>query len=155
MIWLHIFVCAYLYRLGGGDIWPFVKGCKQARRYILPIYIALATNTVLTPLVFCLITHFNLKEIEQRRWDDIVCYGLAQAWCFYAVAGAWSALIALWWIVGVFLSNIGIPYKMIPLEDFIRPTPYVFRLDWKYVELGQGAVIGLLISRPHFLVGLF
>lgn len=145
MIWLHIFVCAYLYRLGGGDIWPFVKGCKQARRYILPIYIALATNTVLTPLVFCLITHFNLKEIEQRRWDDIVCYGLAQAWCFYAVAGAWSALIAMWWVVGVFLSNIGVPISL---------RKQVWKLDWAYVEAIHGAVIGLLISRPHFLVGL-
>lgn len=145
MMWLSIPICAYLYRWGGGDIWPFRSGLKQARRYILPIYIALATNTVLTPLVFCLITHFNLKEIEQRRWDDIVCYGLAQAWCFYAVAGAWSALIAMWWVVGVFLSNIGVPISL---------RKQVWKLDWRYVELGQGAVIGLLISRPHFLVGL-
>ena len=145
MMWLSIPICAYLYRWGGGDIWPFRSGLKQARRYILPIYIALATNTVLTPLVFCLITHFNLKEIEQRRWDDIVCYGLAQAWCFYAVAGAWSALIALCWVVGVFLSNIGVPISL---------RKQVWKLDWAYVEAIHGAVIGLLISRPHFLVGL-
>lgn len=139
LLYFAIPVCAYLYRYGGGDIWPFKKGLKQARRYILPIYIALATNTVLTPAILSLITHFNLKEIEERRWEDIVCYGLAQAWCFFAFAGLWSLLIALWWVVGVFLSNIGIPIK------FTKDGPEVHKLDWKYVELIHGGLIGLML----------
>lgn len=67
-----------------------------------------------------------------------MCYGLAQAWCFYAYVGVYSLAVALWWVVGVFLSNIGIPKGIRSKE--------VFKLDWKYVELVHGAIIGIILA---------
>jgi len=124
--------CAFLYRWGGGGFAflppPFCFGWKGARRYLLPLYIAMITSWWPQMVVLSMILHFNLGEIQARRWDDIACYGLAQAWCF-AAAGPISGLIGAWWILGCWLSNIGI---------FGR------RLDWFFVEISQGIIIGLV-----------
>ena len=119
---------ALLYRMGGA-VW------KPARRYGIPILGLVLMNFSLTALVFmsilCLILHFNLNEIGERDWDDVACYGFAQAFCL-SFSGLWAILVGAWWFIGTYCSN--------------NDTPILKRLNWKYVELGQGAMIGLCIA---------
>ncbi len=129
-----VLLCAFLYRLGGGPILGIKKGWKPARRYILPIAIAIKTGAIIPMIVFSAITHFNLQEIEERRWEEVFCYGMSQAWCFL-FAGLASGFVGAWWIVGVYLSNIGIAL----FKDRAR-----FKIDWFWVELIQGCIIGLI-----------
>lgn len=123
-------ITAYLYRLGGGNIWPFGKGFKAARRYILPALLYILTGNLLSMAIFSLICHFKLDEIEERDWDDVFCYGLAQAWCFYFISGYASILIALSWTVGVICSN-----------------NFKYRLPWHWVEFLHGLVIGFCVTK--------
>lgn len=76
-----------------------------------------------------MVFHFNLDEIEERDWDDVITYGLAQAWCLSWIGGINSISVAITWIVGVWLSNC---------------VPDKYKLDWKYVEIIQGFTIGLV-----------
>ncbi len=134
MNWLLIPLCAYLYRWGGGDIWPFKKGWKPARRYLLPSLLALAVfqaQFTVSMIILSLITHFNLQEIEDRNWEEIALYGFGQAWCFSILSGFWSGLLAAFWILGVWISN---------------ESPWAGKFDWRYVELTQGAVMGGLVA---------
>jgi hypothetical protein len=115
---------AFLYRFGG-SVW------KPARRYGIPaLLFAYDPNklNILPMLILCLILHFNLDEIEENDMDDVFCYGMAQSWCMWWLAGPYSVLVGLTWITGVLLSN--------------RELLYKFKLDWKYVELAQGFVLG-------------
>lgn len=109
---------------------PFNAGFKPARRYLLPFVVVWFTQAYLYALMLSVMLHYNLDEIEEKDWDDVSCYGLAQAWCF-SYLGAISGILALWWILGVVLSNIKI---------------FKNKLDWFYVELGQGALIGALTA---------
>jgi len=124
-------ITAYLYRLGGGDIWPFKRGYKWVRRYLLPLSVVLYTQSmysIVPMLLFSLICHFNLDEIEERDWDDVCCYGLAQAFCFYYIAGFNSIAVASSWVFGTLWSNNG-PKK----------------LPWHWVEFLHGLIIGLVV----------
>jgi hypothetical protein len=129
-----IFLCAFLYRWGGGKIFFLKNGFKPARRYILPALIAVQTGWIFPMIIFSIITHFNLQEIEDRRWEEIFLYGMGQAWCFL-FAGLASGLIGAWWITGVYLSNIGLT---------LYSSKKLFKLDWFWVEIVQGLVIGLI-----------
>jgi hypothetical protein len=123
---------AYLYRWGGGDIYPMKKGFKPARRYGIPLALFLYDPNVMNiiPMVILsLILHFNLTEIETKEWDDVFCYGFAQAWCLSWLAGPYSIWVGLVWITGVLASN---------------KFPERFKLDWKYVELIFGFTLGLV-----------
>lgn len=139
----------FLYRWGGGGFnnlpKPLNQGFKPARRYILPAMIAITTSLWIPMAVFSMILHFNLKEIEDRRWDDIALYGFAQAWCF-AESGIISIIIGLSWIVGVYLSNIGLCLcKNIPIYKGIadgKSCGDPKKLDWFFVELIHGAIVG-------------
>lgn len=141
-----VVLSGFLYRWGGGGFAflpaPFNSGWKPARRYILPAIVAFHTGWIIPMVVFSIITHFNIQEIEDRRWDDVATYGFAQAWCF-AGAGYASGLIGAWWFAGTWLSNIGCraPAKWrLRLGDFTGD----WRLDWFWVEVIQGCLIGLV-----------
>lgn len=135
---LVIPAAAILYRLGGGGFWflpaPFNKGHKWARRYILPALVAWVSGWYIESALLSLILHFNLDEIESRRWDDIACYGFAQAFTV-ARSGFYLGIVGAWWFCGTWLSNIGITLNK-----------KNYRLDWFFVELIQGAALGAVVA---------
>lgn len=92
--------------------------------------LAIYTSEIIPIIVLCIILHYNLDEIEEKDWDDVSCYGLAQAWCLYPMAGIWSGVVGLWWIVGVLWSNL---------------ANEKFKLKWHYVELIHGFLIGFFV----------
>jgi hypothetical protein len=81
-------------------------------------------------LILCAIFHFNLDEVEEKDWDDVFCYGVAQSWCLWWIGGISSIWASITWLFGVWASNC---------------LPERFKLDWKYVELAQGFVIGAIV----------
>jgi hypothetical protein len=115
---LLIPLCATLYRIGG---WRY----KWVRRYILPLIVYAVTHEAIQAVVLCAVLCFNLDEIEERDYDDVFCYGLAQAWCF--AFSPFSLILALHWVGATWLSN------------------KFNRYDWAYVEVAQGALIGALL----------
>jgi len=91
-------------------------------------------------VILSAILHFNLDEVEERDWDDVACYGMAQTACFIAMSGVWAWVLGLWWLLGTYWSNNG--------EN-------EYRLDWKYVEIVQGFLIGaLFIERTFYYANL-
>ena len=131
-------IAGFLDRWGGGGFSfltsPFNRGCKPARRYALPLLVWLAEPT-LDRAIFCVllgaIFSLNLDEIEDRNWDEIFLYAISLGACLWTVAGWYSFIPGAWWLIGIYLSNFGIAGK---------------KLDWKYVELIRGSLIGLVIS---------
>jgi len=118
-------ITALLYRAGG---WFW----KPARRYLLPLALYFYRPdpmNIIPMVVLSIVFHFNLDEIEEKDWDDVFCYGLAQAWCLAWVNPIVSGLVALSWLLVVLASN-KLPERM--------------KLPWAWCELIQGLVIGLV-----------
>ena len=134
---LYVVLIAFLDRWGGGGfefLSPRIpdllkRGFKPARRFGIPIaLVALgfsAENAVLS-LLLCALFTFNLKEIEQRDWEEIFLWSFAFAVSMWQVSGLYGVIPAVWWIVGIYLSNYGIKGRKLP---------------WQYVELMRGALI--------------
>lgn len=148
-----VLFCGVLYRWGGGGFdfapWPLNIGWKPARRYLLPLFLAYLSGWWIPMTLLSIILHFNLEEIKTRRWDDVCTYGFAQAWCF-AGAGWISGLIGAWWFVGTWFSNIGIQTEMFCPRRLGVPMHWTkckidLRLDWFWVELVQGCLMGLVL----------
>lgn len=136
-----VLLCGFLYRFGGGGFkflpFPFNQGFKAARRYALPLAVAFFTGWWFPMCLYSLILHFNLDEIAARRWDDVACYGFAQAFCFVG-AGQAAGLLGAWWFCATYFSNNNF---QINFKRFNFKLP---KLDWFYVELVQGLLVGLL-----------
>ena len=91
--------------------------------FILPSWVSLVYAITLGAFF-----SINLDEIEARDWAVItfksfVLFALLYMWC-----GWWACLPALWWPLGIYLSNFGIKGR---------------KLDWAYVELLRGTLIAL------------
>ena len=116
---------ATLDRLGGSY-------SKAFRRYGIPSAIYLLHPTSLqhaiASIMLAVLFSLNLDEIEQRNWEEIYLYSIALAFCTY-IYGDWLCILpSSIWLLGIYLSNIGLNG---------------WRLDWRYVEIARGAAIGL------------
>lgn len=142
---VYIPLCAFLDRWGGGGFdywllrrWPtpeyLQKGFKPARRFVLPGFLFLlnlswqnfAALSILS-FIFC----FNLDEIEDRDWEEIFLWSLCLFFTLYQTCGYWALMPSAWWILGIYLSNYGLWGR---------------RLDWFWVELLRGALLGLGVA---------
>jgi len=129
---IDFLVLPTLYRIAGSDL--KIPKKKLLRRLGIPLYLFLTLPRVevgLGCLLLGIIFTFNLDEIEERDWDDVLCYGLAISFCLTPLAGFISCLVGFWWLIGVLLSNIGINK---------------WRLPWRWVEIGMGIAIALAIN---------
>ncbi len=137
---LLIPIAAFLDRWGGGGF-TFLgiksgilsRGFKTARRFGLPALVFSLNPTfdqTLLAIVMGAILSFNLKEIGQRDWEEVFLHGFGLAAALWPIAGKVALIIPVWWLVGIYLSNIGIGRK---------------RLGWHWVELIRGALIGVCL----------
>lgn len=154
MDWHHIygsllpFLTAYLDRLGGSK-W------KPARRYILPLLVWLFYPTyerAFFSIVLSVIISFNLDEIEDRNWEEIFLYGFGISFCLWTLGGLWALLPGAWWILGVYWSNFGLQtFWSARAPGHGGPEPIYWwagKIDWKYVEIVRGFLIGLAVVMP-------
>lgn len=147
-------LCAFLYRWGGGGFQrlpaPFNRGEKAARRYGIPLALfgLCPTPAAAVPLLMlCAVLHFNLEEIKARRWEEIFCWSAVVSLSLQHLAGWICWIPTAWWVFGVYWSNIGFPMRYEPLWFVVdgpsQPVPPRHRLDWFWVEIGMGLLIGL------------
>ena len=126
---------AFLDRLGG---WRY----KWARRYLLPLAVFCVEPTVsraVFSLSLGLVLTFDLDEIEDRRWEEVFLHGFAISACLWTITGWWSWMVWAWWVVGVYLSNLGLTH----IDNVSGTRRPFWKLDWKWVEIGRGFLIGL------------
>lgn len=138
---------SFLDRWGGGGYtnlsWPFNRGLKAARRYGIPVVLWLQVQTVEAAIAagfLAVLFSLNLNFIAQRRGWLVVLWGLALFACLLLFCGPYGLIPMVWWIVGVYLSNYGLRWG--------RKSK---KLDWKYVELVRGALIGVAYGLNLFL----
>jgi len=133
-------------RMGGADGYD-----KAWRRYGIPLVLFLYSMSVeqaILSVLLAVIFTFNLDEIEEVNYEEIFLHGLGVSYCLFNVAGWFGAVVAVWWTVGTALSNFGIDnrYTLALWDSFRR-----WRLDWKWVEIGRGACMGLAICLNQLL----
>ena len=132
-------VGAFLDRLGGGGFgWVGAKGWlaeghKWARRYLLPALLMVKSGWSWQHLagaaILSAVLSFNLDEIAQRDWEEIALHPLALGLGTFLLGGSWwwSGVVAGWWLLGVYLSNVGVRG---------------WKLGWHWVESGRGGLLG-------------
>jgi len=139
MSWLLIPWLAFCDRLGGGGFgWLGAKGWlatghKWVRRYLLPATIWWLNQTweqAFLCVLMAIILSTDLDEIEQRQWDTVAMFGISLAYVLYPLAGLLGLAVPAWWLLGIYLSNIGLNQ---------------WKLGWHWVELIRGGLIGLVI----------
>lgn len=135
----YAILLAFLDRLGGGGfafLGPWVpnllrRGHKVARRFGIPaaLFFLLPSWTGLASCVLlAVIFSFNLDEIEERRWEEMFLWSAVFFYALLPFCGLWGLIPAVWWLLGIILSNYGIAGRKLP---------------WHYVEALRGAFIAL------------
>ena len=127
-------------RWGGGDLGflgikdlpkAFTKGFKPVRRYGIPLALFLLAPTLENAVLMVIlgtVLSFNLNEIEARNWEEIALWSATYFFTLRLVAGPFGLLPALWWPLGIYLSNFGIRGRKLP---------------WQYVELTRGLLLAI------------
>lgn len=145
-------IMAFLDRWGGGGFHflraPFNDGQKAARKFGIPAILWLTNpgfESGLAAGMLALLFSFNLDEIEARNAEEIALWSFVMFFGIAPFAGAWAALPAVWWPIGIYLSNFGWGVRQFKNDNdpFWQRSN---RLDWFWVELIRGALIGAAVA---------